>query len=104
MVAAMVAHARGAVDLAEGDARAALVALRHAWQAWRGLEAPYEAARARVLIGLACRALGDDDAAALELDAARDVFAALGAAPDVVRVERSPAAPRRRESAWADGA
>ena len=87
MVAAMVAHARGAVDLAECDARAALVALRSAGQAWRELEAPYEAARARVLVGLACAALGDDDAASLELEAAREVFARLGAAPDLVRVD-----------------
>ena len=50
---------------------AALTALRGAWAAWQELEAPYEAARARVLIGLACRALGDEDTAALELDAAR---------------------------------
>jgi DNA-binding CsgD family transcriptional regulator len=87
MVAAMVAHARGAVELAEGNPRAALVALRHAGQAWRELEAPYEAARARVLVGLACAALGDDDTASLELEAAREVFAGLGAAPDVVRVD-----------------
>ena len=73
--------------LAEGDARAALVALRRAGQAWRELEAPYEAARARVLVGLACAALGDDDAAALELEAAREVFARLGAAPDLARVD-----------------
>ena len=52
------------------------------------LDAPYEAARARVLIGLACRALGDEESAALELDAARRVFAELGAAPDLVRVEQ----------------
>jgi putative flavoprotein involved in K+ transport len=32
------------------------------------------AARARVLIGLACRALGDEDSAAIELDAALDPF------------------------------
>ena len=87
MVAAMVAHARGAVDLAEGDARAALVALRSAGQAWRELEAPYEAARARVLVGLACAAVGDDDTASLEFEAAREVFARLGAAPDLVRVD-----------------
>ena len=47
-----------------------------AWPAWRELEAPYEAARARVLIGLAYRALGDEDTAAMELDAARHAFAA----------------------------
>ena len=46
-------------------------ALRRAWAAWHELEAPYEAARARVLIGSACRALGDDDSAEMELDAAR---------------------------------
>jgi DNA-binding NarL/FixJ family response regulator len=71
--------------LAEGDARNALGALRGAWQTWRELEVPYEAARVRVLIGLGCRALGDEEGAALELDAARRVFAQLGAAPDLTR-------------------
>jgi ATP/maltotriose-dependent transcriptional regulator MalT len=80
-------HARGAVLLAEGDARAALIGLRGAWQLWRELQAPYEAARARVLVGLACRQLGDQEAAAMELDAARTMFAQLGAAPDLARVE-----------------
>ena len=41
-----------------GDARAALVALRRAARIWQQLEAPYEAARSRALVGLACRALG----------------------------------------------
>jgi ATP/maltotriose-dependent transcriptional regulator MalT len=80
-------HARGAVLLDEGDARAALVALRGAWQVWRDLEAPYEAARVRVLVGLACRALGDEEAAGMELDAARAVFAQLGAAPALAMVD-----------------
>ena len=93
---AVADHARGAVLLAEGDARAAVVALRGAWQAWRELEAPYEAARVRVLVGLGCRALGDEEAAAMELEAARSVFAQLGAAPDLVRVE----ALAHREAAW----
>jgi DNA-binding NarL/FixJ family response regulator len=53
---------------------------------WRELDAPYEAARVRVLIALGCRALGDEDSAALELDAARRVFAQLGAGPDLTRV------------------
>jgi len=39
-----------------------------------------------VLVGLACRALGDEDGAALELDAARSVFEELGAMPDLTRV------------------
>ena len=38
---AVADHARGAVLLTEGDARAAVVALRRAWQVWRELEAPY---------------------------------------------------------------
>lgn len=84
---AVSAHARGAVLLAEGEARAALAALREAWAVWRDLEAPYEVARVRVLIGRACRELGDEDGAGLELDAARWTFQRLGAAPDVARVE-----------------
>jgi DNA-binding CsgD family transcriptional regulator len=85
---AVSAHASGAVVLAEGDVRAALASLRRAWKAWQKLEAPYEAARVRVLIGLACREIGDDDGAEMELDAARWVFERLGAAPDLARIEQ----------------
>ncbi len=87
MVGAMAAHARGAVALAEGDAQTALIAGRHAGQAWRELEAPYEAARAGVLMGLACRGLGDEESSALELAAARGVFERLGAVPDLVALD-----------------
>jgi DNA-binding CsgD family transcriptional regulator len=95
LLGAVAAHAQGAVLLGEGDARAALQALRHGWTAWQELEVPYEAARVRVLIGLACRQLGDQDSAEMELDAARWVFRQLEAAPDLGRVEaltRKPAA------------
>jgi DNA-binding CsgD family transcriptional regulator/tetratricopeptide (TPR) repeat protein len=84
---ALSSHATGSVLLAEGDARAALAALRRAWAGWRELDAPYEGARARMLIGLACRALGDDDNAEMELHAARSVFQQIDAAPDLVRVQ-----------------
>jgi DNA-binding CsgD family transcriptional regulator len=84
---AVVAQARGAVELAQGEPRAALPALREAWRVWEACEAPYEAARVRALIGAACRALGDEDSAALELDAARRSFEQLGAAPDAARLE-----------------
>jgi DNA-binding NarL/FixJ family response regulator len=87
MLAALSAQARGAVDLAAGDAALALRALRQAQQAWQELDAPYEVARTRVLAALACRALGDTDAATMELDAARSAFERLGAAPDLARVE-----------------
>ncbi|MGH8983364.1 MAG: LuxR C-terminal-related transcriptional regulator [Acidimicrobiia bacterium] len=89
MLAALVAHARGATELADGDARSALVSLRQAGATWQDLDAPYDVARARVLVAEACRALGDDDAAALELEAAGDVFAELGAAPDLSQLNSS---------------
>jgi len=88
MLAALAAHASGAVELADGSANDALVALRRAWQLWEELEVPYEAARARELISLACRTLGDEDGAALELDAARLTFEELGAASDLARLGR----------------
>ena len=78
VLGAMAAHARGAVELAEGNARAALGSLRCAFEVWRQVEAPYAAARVRVLLGLACRALGDDEGCELELGAARAVFEQLG--------------------------
>jgi DNA-binding CsgD family transcriptional regulator len=87
LLTAMAGRADGAVLLAEGDPPAALAALRASWTTWHALDAPYEAARARVLIGLACRELGDTDSAAMELDAARDVFEALGAVPDLARLK-----------------
>ena len=48
---------------------------------------PRETARTRVLVGQACAALGDPDTAAMELEAAADTFARLGAAPELARVE-----------------
>ena len=84
---AVSAHATGAALLAEGDARAACDTLRRAWTGLSELNAPYEAARAQFLIGLACHKLGDADTAEMELDSARRVFQQLGAAPDAARVE-----------------
>jgi ATP/maltotriose-dependent transcriptional regulator MalT len=87
MLRAVVAQACGALELAAGDAGSALASLRRAFQIWRELEAPYELASTRVLMGRACRALGDEDGFALELDAARRVFEQLGAAPSVASVD-----------------
>ncbi|MGH2378162.1 MAG: LuxR C-terminal-related transcriptional regulator [Candidatus Limnocylindria bacterium] len=84
---AVSAHAAGTVLLAEGKAREALATLRSAWSGWRELEVPYEAARVRVLVGLACRLLGDADGAEMELDAAAVAFEQLGAVPDRARVQ-----------------
>ena len=80
-------EARGALKIAEGDARAALCSLRNALQVWQQIQAPYLIARTRLQIALACRALADADGADLELEAARIGFQQLGAAPDLARVE-----------------
>jgi DNA-binding NarL/FixJ family response regulator len=42
-----------------------------------------------VLTGRACRLLRDEDAAAIELDAARQAFEELGAAPDIAGLRTS---------------
>jgi DNA-binding CsgD family transcriptional regulator len=87
MLDAIVAHAQGAVALADGDAPQALANLRAAHRIWLELDAPYEVARTRELIAQACCDLGDDEAGTLELEAARDLFERLGAAPDLARVK-----------------
>ena len=87
VLGAIAAHAQGAIAVAEADAPNALATLRRALEAWRELPAPYEIARVRLLIGSACRMLGDEDTAALELEAAREVFAELGAASDLAAID-----------------
>jgi len=86
MLGAMVAHARGSVVLADGDPQAALATLREAQRLWLELDAPYEVARTRALASAACAALGDEEAAALELEAAREIFQRLGAVSDFALV------------------
>ena len=85
-IGAMAAEARGRVALAGEDHRGALTSLRRAAQAWQELDAPYEAARVRSLVALACRELGDEDTATLELEGARAVLEELEATPDLDRV------------------
>jgi DNA-binding CsgD family transcriptional regulator/tetratricopeptide (TPR) repeat protein len=94
MLDAIAAYERGAVELAAGDAPRALELLRGALEAWRTLDAPYEVARTRVLIGEACRTLADTDAYTLELEAALADFVQLGAVPDAARVEALLGRPR----------
>ncbi len=90
MLDTIAAQARGVVALAEGDGDAALVALRRACQGWEELHAPHEAARARALLGLACRSVGDEDTAELELEVARRVLTELGAAPALAWIDSLP--------------
>lgn len=72
----------GAVLLAEDQPEPALSALRRALAGWRELDAAYEAARTRMLIAAACRAVGDDDGAEMELAGAIAVFDRLNAVRD----------------------
>jgi class 3 adenylate cyclase len=75
--------------LADGDLPAACSALRDGIRRWTGMEAPYQAARTRVLLAQAYVARGDPDSAALELSAARTAFDRLGAQPDAQRAARN---------------
>jgi DNA-binding NarL/FixJ family response regulator len=97
VLAAIAAQARGAISLSEGQAAEALATLRQALELWREVPAPYEVAQTRLLIGSACRMLGDEDTAALELDAARHLFAELGAASDLASIDST-----KRRAAEAD--
>lgn len=83
------AHTRGAVELAAGEAAGAIAPLREAIRWWHELGAPYDGARARVLLAEACAGLGDWDAWWLELDAAAATLERLGALVDLRRLERT---------------
>jgi DNA-binding NarL/FixJ family response regulator len=84
---ARASHATAATLLAEGRATDALRASRQALRKWTELDAPYEAALTRVLIAEACVAVGDTEGSELATSAARATFEALGAAPDLARIE-----------------
>ena len=88
LLRALATHADGAVLLHEGDARAALAALRRAWTAWQALEG----LRGRAGPGpdrAGLPAARRRETAEMELDAARAVFQRLGAPPDLERRSRS---------------
>lgn len=75
----------GLVTLAEGDAETALASVRAGLRLWQEVDAPYEAAQARLTLASVYQALGDDAAAGLELDAAAAAFEKLGARPDLLK-------------------
>lgn len=83
LLSASAQRAAGAVSFAGGDASGATRQLRRALAGWQGLEAPYEAARTRVLLASALHALGDEESARSERDAARQAFEQLGALVDL---------------------
>jgi DNA-binding NarL/FixJ family response regulator len=66
----------------------ALIALREAIQMWLGLDAPYEASRARLLMAGAHARERDHARATFELEVAARAFASMGATRDLEQVVR----------------
>jgi DNA-binding SARP family transcriptional activator len=87
-LAAAAACARGALLIADGDARAAAEALHEGVRLWQDASAPYEAAKARLVLAEALRTLGTTGRALVELRAARASFESLGARLDADRATR----------------
>jgi len=85
---ALADRTSGTVLLAQRRPELAQPVLRRAWSGWRDLEDPYDGALTRVLLARTARALGDEEAAQLEFDAARTTLAGLGALADLARLER----------------
>jgi ATP/maltotriose-dependent transcriptional regulator MalT len=84
--------ARAAVLLADRKSAAAAESLRHGVRLWREAGAPYEVARARMLLGEALEQQGDRKHALAEFDTARAAFESLGARLDLQRAARFVAA------------
>ncbi len=85
MLRAAALTARGACEVQSGEHVSALSTLRRALRLWQEVDAPYEAARTRLLLGTALTGRGDKEGARLELEAAKAAFDALGAVPDARR-------------------
>ena len=93
---ALAEQSEASVLFHEGDLQAALVPLRRAWSRWLSLDAPFKRPAAGPMARL-CAALGDEESARLEREAARAVFYELGAAPALSELEQSvPIAPDAR--------
>ena len=103
LLRAAAGYAAGSVLLAEENPRGACETLRRAADAWRSLGVPFELARTRGLLGVACTRLGDVDGAALEYDAARRALTVLGALPALRRLDELAGGGGQRSGAPAAG-
>ncbi len=96
-------RAQGSVALAAGEPLVAAERLRRSLSGFQALELPYETARTREMLADAAESLGDDETARIHRDAARETYAALGAAPDLARLggaaseDSGELTPRERE-------
>jgi len=79
---ASASWAAGSLAVSLGSFGDAITEARHAIQLWKEVDAPYEGARARVLLAEALRGSGDADEAGVELERATSTFERLGAQPD----------------------
>jgi DNA-binding CsgD family transcriptional regulator len=94
---AAAAHAQGMVGLASAEPASAVALLREAVSRWRELDAPYECARARVVLSEALSALGDNSAAQLEAEIAAKTLGDLDAIIDLERLAPTRPAGNRPE-------
>jgi class 3 adenylate cyclase len=81
--AAAAAVARGELALHRGDTEAAIASLRKGIRTWCEVNAPYEAAEARVMLARALTADGDNAGARLEITAAARTAEEIGAVIDL---------------------
>ncbi|HTD58767.1 MAG TPA: adenylate/guanylate cyclase domain-containing protein [Solirubrobacteraceae bacterium] len=81
--AAAAAVARGELALHRGDTEAAIASLRQGVRTWCEVDAPYEAAEARVRLARALTADGDNAGARLEIKAAARTVQEIGAVVDL---------------------
>jgi class 3 adenylate cyclase len=84
---AAVHLASGQIKLAESDWEGAARCLRRARDEWQQVGAPYEAAHARLLLGIAYRRQGDEHSATEEFEPALATFERLGARLDEERLK-----------------
>ena len=84
-LAAAAVCSRAAVQLDDGDVEGAVRLLHHGLQLWRDASAPYDAAKARLLLARALSLAGDTRTAMGEARAARSSFESLGARLDADR-------------------
>jgi class 3 adenylate cyclase len=92
-IRAAASHASGVASLLREDAAEAIQRFRDARRLWREIDAPYEAAISTVRLAEARSMAGENEAATLELEAARAAFERLGATPDIARMDALLAGP-----------
>lgn len=95
VIDASAATARGHLLLIQGDCAAACGALNEALRLWTELDAPYEVATTRSLMGQACRRNGDQDGAEAAFSAAEEIFQQLGAVSDARLTDQHPSQAER---------